>query len=80
MDAKDGEPLRSGFTTELYNMRGVHWVDPSGSQEQELAASYRRKADEVENAGFHRVAVSLREVADGYIREGERITKETHND
>jgi len=79
LDAKDGEDLRSGFTTELYNLRGAHWVDPSGAEERKLAADYRRKADEIDNARFHRVAISLREMADGYIREAERIAKETDN-
>jgi hypothetical protein len=80
LDAKDGEDLRSGFTTELYNLRGVHWVDPSGGEERKLAVDYRKKADEVENAGFHRVAISLRGIADGYIREAEHIAKETDNE
>lgn len=80
LDAKDGEDLRSGFMTELYNQRGVHWVDPTGGEERKLAADYRKKADEIENAGLHRVATSLRQVADGYIREAERIAKETDNE
>jgi hypothetical protein len=79
LNAKDSDDMRTGFGTELYNARGVHWVDPSGSEERKLAEEYRKKADEVENAGYPRLAVSLRELADSYIREAERLAKETHS-
>ena len=50
-----------------------HWVDPTGKPERELAEQFRRKAEEVENAGFQRFAVTLRSLAEGYDREAERI-------
>ncbi|MBS4688626.1 hypothetical protein J4G63_15430 [Aeromonas sobria] len=73
LNGRDAESMRDGFSSAIYNSRGVHWVDPSGKQERELAEQYRRKAEEVENAGFVRLAVTLREVADGYDRDAERI-------
>ncbi len=73
LNGRDAEPMREGFSSAIYNSRGVHWVDPSGKQERELAEQYLRKAEEVENAGFVRLAVTLREVADGYDRDAERI-------
>lgn len=65
--------MRDGFRMALYNARGVHWVDPSGRSERELAASYRGKAEEIENAGFPRLASTLRGLADEYEREAERV-------
>lgn len=65
--------MRNGFRTGTYNSRGVHWVDPTGKPERELAEQFRNKAEEIENAGFQRFAVTLRGLADDYDREAERI-------
>lgn len=73
LDAKSAGAMRDGFRMALYNARGVHWVDPSGRSERELAASYRGKAEEIENAGFPRLASTLRGLADEYEREAERV-------
>ena len=72
----DAEEIRKGFSTEVYNSRGVHWVDPTGKPERELAERYRQKADEVENAGYQRFAVMLRSLSESYDREAERIIAE----
>jgi hypothetical protein len=69
LNSEDAQELRIGFRTGLRNSRGVHFVDPSGAQERELAAQYRRQADEVEEAGFHRLAIAMREIAAAYERE-----------
>lgn len=66
--------MRDGYSTGIYNLRGVHGVDPTGKPERELANQFRFKADEVENAGFQRFAVTLRGLADGYDREAEQMT------
>ena len=73
LNAKDAQDLRNGFHSELYNSRGVHWVDPSGKPERELAAKYRSQADLVENSGYFRLADTLRELASSYDREAERL-------
>ena len=65
--------MRNGFRTGTYNSRGVHYVDPTGKPERELAEQFRSKAEEIENAGFQRFAIILRDLADGYDREAERI-------
>jgi hypothetical protein len=64
--------MRDGFGTEIYNSRGVHCIDPTGKPERELADQFRSKAEETENAGFYRLAVTLRNLADCYDREAER--------
>ena len=72
------DELRDGFRTGTYNSRGIHEVDPSGKPERELAEQFRNKAEEIENAGFQRFAVTLRGLADDYDRKAERIIAE-HN-
>lgn len=76
LNARDAEDMRRGFRTEVFNSRGVQWVDPTGKPERELAAQWRKKADAIENAGFPRFAVILRELSEFYDREAERIIEE----
>jgi hypothetical protein len=73
LNAKDANDMRDGFRTELFNSRGAHWVDPTGKPEKELLAKYRMQAEAVENAGYHRLSATLRELAATYDREAERI-------
>jgi hypothetical protein len=70
VEAKD---IRKGFKLRTYKSRGVHSIDPSGKPEQKLAKQFSLKANSVENAGFQRFAVTLRELANEYEREAERI-------
>jgi hypothetical protein len=67
----DAEEMRSGFTCELFNMRGGHGYT-AGREERELAVRYRDKAEAVENAGFYRFATALRDLANSYDRDAER--------
>lgn len=76
LNDRDVDDMRNGFRTGTYNSRGVHWIDPTGKPERELAEKFRSKAEEVENAGFQRFAVTLRGLADGYDREAEQIIAE----
>lgn len=73
LNAKDAEDMRNGFRTQLYNSRGVHWVDPTGSPERELARGYLAQAEAVDDAGFYRLADTLRSLAESYERDAERI-------
>ena len=74
LNAKDAGNMRNGFRTELFNSRGEHWVDPTGRPERELAGQYRAQAEAVENAGYHRLATILRELAVSYEREAEGVS------
>ena len=76
LNAKDANDLRDGYITELFNSRGVHWVDPEGREERELAEKYRARAEAVEAYGYHRLASSLRELASSYERDAERMASE----
>jgi len=73
LNAKDSEDMRRGFSTEIFNSRGTYWVDPTGKPEQELATQWRKKADDVESAGFSRFAASLRKIAKSYDLEANRV-------
>lgn len=77
LNAEDMEDMRNGFSTGLFNSRGVHWVDPTGKPELELAEQYQQKAEDVENAGYHRLATTLRDVSKSYVREAENILSGT---
>ncbi len=79
LNAKDAEDIRRGFRLGIFNSRGVHWVDPTGKPEKELVAKYKQQAEEVEALGYQRLAVTLRELADSYQREAERIIDEYKN-
>ncbi len=76
LNQHDVDPMRSGYSSGAYNARGVHWVDPTGKPELELAEKYHKKAEDVENAGFQRFAVTLRNLAKGYEKESERVRRE----
>ena len=79
LNDREADDMRAGFRTGTYNSRGVHLVDPTGKPERELAEQFRSKAEEIENAGFQRFAVTLRGLADGYDREAERLISD-HKD
>ena len=72
----DSEDMRRGYRTREYNARGTYWVDPTGKPEKELAEQFSLKAEEVEDAGFHRLAGMLRSLSDGYKKEAEQIVSE----
>jgi hypothetical protein len=73
LNARDAENLRNGFHTEFVNSRGAHWVDPTGKPEKQLSEKYRQKAEEVENAGYQRLAATLKDIAEDYDRESMRV-------
>jgi hypothetical protein len=76
LNDRDADKMRDGFRTGTYNSRGVHWFDPTGKPEQELAKQFRSKAEEIENAGFHRFAFTLKGLEASYNYDVERIIAE----
>lgn len=74
LNAKDAGDMRDGFSNELYNSRGVHYVDPTGKPEKNLATKYRGQAEAVEEAGYPRLATTLRGLADTYDLEAVRVS------
>ncbi len=80
MNVKDNKNMREGFILEMSNSRGVHWVDPSGKQERDLAQQARNKAEQLEICGYYRLANSLRDLASRYEHEAERVIQEATED
>jgi hypothetical protein len=73
LNARDTGAIRDGFRTALFNARDAHFVDPTGQPERELATKYREQAEQLESRGYHRLANSLQELADSYMRDAERL-------
>ncbi len=71
LNEKDAAEMRSGFTCQLFNMRGV-FTFTSGREELKLAADNRKKAEDLEEYGYHRFASAMREFAESYERQAER--------
>ena len=73
LNSEDAERMREGYHIGLANSRGAHWIDPTGKEDRDLAEKQRGKAEEIEKAGFHRLATTFRELADDYDREADRV-------
>ena len=73
LNQRELDEVRIGFKNEVYNSRGVHYVDPGGKPELALADEYKTKANKIELLGFQRFARMLREIAEGYQSEAESI-------
>ena len=71
LNRRDSEKMRSGFTIEVLNQRGVHGFT-AGKEELELAQQNRDKAEALEAKGFSRFATAMRDLATSYEREAER--------
>lgn len=71
LNERDAEKMRSGFTVELFNQRGVHGFT-AGREERELAQQNREKAEALETEGYSRFATAMREFARRYERDAER--------
>jgi hypothetical protein len=73
LNRDDMAELRRGYEIAIYNSRGAHFVDPTGAPEKQLSTDYSQRANAVEDAGYHRLAVTLRSIADYYMRDAEGI-------
>ena len=71
LNGRDTEEMRSGFTTELFNQRGVYSYT-AGREERELAQQNHDKAKALRSKGYSRFADAMREFAERYEREAER--------
>jgi hypothetical protein len=80
LNARDARYIRDGFLTQVLSARGVHMVDPTGKPELELAAKYRERSDAAEDAGYPRLAGTMRELATSYDREAERVRSRAADD
>ncbi len=70
LNFRDTGEMRSGFTTQLYNDRGVYGFT-HGQEELELASENRAKAEALDFKGYTRFATAMREFAEQYERQAE---------
>ena len=75
----EADKMRRGFYNGTFNSHGFHRIDPTGKPEKDLAEQFRNKAEEIENADFHRFAKTLRYLAEDYDDEAKRIISESAN-
>jgi hypothetical protein len=76
LNASDAEIMRRGFQISLLNSRGVYTYDPTGKPDLDLAKEYRKKAEAIENAGYFRLAISLRNIASNYEDDAKQIIED----
>lgn len=74
LDRADLDDIRRGFTTGLYNLRGVHGYT-HGQEELKFANTYAESAKKFDLAGFVQIAAVLRGLAESYKRDAEREAK-----
>ena len=73
LNEKNASEMRNGYKNGIFNSRGVHTIDPTGKPEIELSEKYDKKANEVEDAGFYKLATTLRNLSRRYQSEAEQI-------
>lgn len=74
LNFRDTGEMRSGFTNQLFNDRGV-FTFTHGEEERQLASENRKKADALDSNGYTRFATAMREFAAQYERQAEREAK-----
>ena len=71
LNKPENNELRRGYYLGVINQRGVHFVDPEGKPEMEMAADYEERSRIVESKGYARYADVLRDISLEYAREAE---------
>jgi hypothetical protein len=74
LNQRDTDEMRMGFTTQLFNDRGVHGFS-HGEEERKIAAENRAKAESLDSKGYTRFATVMREFAERYERDAAREAK-----
>lgn len=77
IEQTENEYLLIGMRQEFYNSRGIHWVDPSGNKELEIATDYKQKADDLTIRSFTKFAKMIYSLAADYKSEATYV-KEKH--
>jgi hypothetical protein len=71
LNSRDVDAMREGFRTQLFNSRGV-FSPTGGAGERTLAAKFKEQASQIDDAGFTRLATTLRDIAESYERYAKR--------
>jgi hypothetical protein len=70
MESVASQEIAKGFSMGVHNARGMHWPGEGGAQERELAAKYRRWAQQLA-FDYPYVGSVLESIAASYDREAE---------
>ena len=73
LNKSQNNEMRIGYQMGIQNQRGVHWVDPEGKPELELAKKYSIYAKAAEERGYSRFAETLKRISNSYLLEAEEI-------
>ncbi len=75
MNDSNAQAMRHSYFFALRNSRGVYKIEGTGVQERELAEKYQSKGDQLQDAGFHRLASTLFSVSQSYASEADEAIK-----
>jgi hypothetical protein len=53
--------MRIGYSITITNSRGVHYIDPTGKEEDNLGDKYQHMADEAADVGYANLSIMMRE-------------------
>ena len=73
LNAEDAAKMRNGFRIGILNSRGACWIDPMAKPEKQLAEEFKKQAEDVENAGYYRLAITINEISEFYESDAKRI-------
>ncbi len=73
----DADKIREGFEIGKCNERGVVSIDPTGKPERILSEQYNEMANALESAGYHRFAISLRNLSKTYDHQARGIIEKS---
>ena len=75
MNDRSAQAMRHSYFFALRNSRGIYTIEGTGVQERELAERYQIRAEQLQDAGFHRFASTLFSVSQSYASEADEAIK-----
>lgn len=76
LNREENDEMRHGYEIGIINKYGSGFVDPTGKDKLALKEKWNARADEVDEVGYARFAISLRRLAEHFEREAERYPYE----
>ena len=73
LNTEEYDAMRRGYSSEIINSRGVHFVDRTATPELDFANKYRKQAEDCRTEGYNRLAKILDDAELFYKNEAERI-------
>ena len=76
LNAYKNDDMRRAYQMQLFNSRGVHFVDKTGEEDKALENKYRLMADNADAEGYSNLASTLRSLANTIIGDWKRSQDE----